>query len=121
MVNEIYELKNMILNDVMETAKSQGVNRIDDKKIDMIKDLAEAEKDCWKAQYYRRVTEAMESEKQGYGTSTRQGYGGGTGSSAQTVRQGYMGYSGVLDPIREALQKADPDSREKLRKELRSM
>lgn len=40
--------------------------------IDMIKDLAEAEKDCYKAVYYKTVTEAMEEESDGrYGYTKR--------------------------------------------------
>lgn len=32
--------------------------------IDMIKDLADAKKNCWKAMYYKSIVEAMEKEKE---------------------------------------------------------
>ena len=34
--------------------------------VEKIKDLAEAEKACWEAEYYRSVTEAMEDGQMGY-------------------------------------------------------
>lgn len=141
MVEKIYEIKNELLGRVSSDLRERGVDRIDVKEmgelIDMVKDLAEAEKDCWKADYYRKVSEAMEQDKQGYGSqgygqqgygsqgSSRMGYGAGTGSSAtvQPSRQGYSmgGYHEAIEPLREALRNANPDEREKIRKELRSM
>lgn len=128
MVEEIYELKNKILRHV--EGETSNMSRIDVKEvgelIDMVKDLAEAEKSCWEAQYYRRITEAMEQEKSGYGSaqgSSRSGYGAGTGSSATVQRQGYSmgGFHETIDPLRTAMQKANPDEREMLRKEIRSI
>lgn len=132
MVEKIYEIKNKILQRVEKD--SMNMDRVDVKElgelVDMVKDLAEAEDHCWQAQYYRKVTEAMEQGQQaGYGT------GGGTGSSAgygsggqggarqgyaSTARQGYgsMGHEEIIEPLRTAIQQANPDEREKLRNEV---
>ena len=77
MVDEICKLKNDLLGQARKELDERGPDRLDVNRmgmmIDMIKDLAEAEKDCWKAQYYRNlVTEAME-KKYGYG-ATRTSY-----------------------------------------------
>lgn len=44
------------------------------KVTDMIKDLAEAEKEYWEACYYKSIVEAMEEAKEGYGGSESMGY-----------------------------------------------
>lgn len=139
MVEKIYEIKNKILQRVEKD--SMNMDRIDVKElgelVDMVKDLAEAEDHCWQAQYYRKVTEAMEQGqqagygggtgssagygsggsgggRQGYSSMARQGYGGGGGS------QGYgsMGHEEFMEPLRMALQQAGPDERERLRNEV---
>ena len=114
MVEDIYALKNEILQQANKELKERGPERIDvarmGEMVDMVKDLAEAEKDCWKAQYYRNaVTEAMEN-KYGYttqmggpqGVTARQGYG------MQTARPGYsmmpMGHEDVIGEIENKYQ-----------------
>lgn len=82
MVETIYELKNMLLESMMEEAKERGVERLDKERVDMVKDLAEAEKSCWEAEYYRGVSEAMEQS----------GYPGGQGGSGGSGYAGGMGY-----------------------------
>lgn len=145
MVDRIYMLKNMILERIMKEVEERGIERVDGELVDMVKDLAEAEESCWKAEYYRKVSEAMEGSSGysggqgmsgysgGQGTSGysggqggRSGYGAGTGSSAgyggQTTAPGeYRGASGhtsVVDPLRMALQSANPDERQHLRNEI---
>ena len=112
----------------------------------MVKDLAEAEKSCWEAEYYRSVAEAMEGGS-GYGMNGNQtGYNGMSGahgsnrvgnsrSSAQNgsqsgyrdsmgryARRGYgMGYQEHIDALRMELQNADPQERERILNEIRSM
>ena len=137
MVENIYELKNKIIKQVeKETADMQ---RMDVKEVgelvDMVKDLAEAEKSCWEASYYRKVTESM-GQGSGYSGSSM---GGGTGSSAgygsqqggsmrqgygtQSMRQGYgtMGHTDLMEPLRMAIQQAGPDERERLRNEVKTI
>ena len=58
--------------------------QVNPESIDGIKDLAEAEKACWEAEYYRSVTEAMEDGQMGYvGAEYDDGMG---------YRRGGMGY-----------------------------
>lgn len=148
MVDKIYGIKNQLIQEAEKTIAERGIERLEGDKIDMIKDLAEAEKACWEAEYYRTVAEAMKEGKSGYpaqgGQSTmggqssggRSGYGAGTGSSAgypstgrmmvdyETMRHGYAmpsGHTEIMEPLRMALQSADPDEREHLRNEVRSM
>lgn len=67
MVDEIYSLKNRILAHIED--ETTNMNRIDVKEIgelvDMVKDLAEAEKYCWEATYYRSISQAMETYEAG--------------------------------------------------------
>jgi len=81
MVNKIYALKNEILGKVDEVIHERGVDRMDvdrvGKMIDMVHHLAESESNCWQAEYYRTVTNAMKEGKYGYNEmpTERQGYG----------------------------------------------
>lgn len=138
MVENIYELKNKILDHVeMET---MNMARIDVKEVgelvDMVKDLAEAEAMCWKAEYYKSVVESMkQGASQGYGQGGGQGYGqgGGTGSSAgygsgrsgyqRQGRQGYgqQGHQEAMEVLRTAIKTANPDERERIRNEVKSI
>jgi tRNA A37 N6-isopentenylltransferase MiaA len=82
MVEEIYKMKNELLQQAKKELAERGPERIDvnrmDKMIDMVKDLADAEKSCWEASYYRKVTEAMEGSAKQHEVvepqSMRQGY-----------------------------------------------
>ena len=81
MVEEIYDLKNQLLESMAKEIDERGIERLDKEKVDMVKDLAEAEKSCWEAEYYRSVTEAME---------------GGSGYDGQMgMRGNQMGYDGM--------------------------
>lgn len=127
MVEEIYALKNKILEHVEK--KTMNMDRIDVKEIgelvDMVKDLAEAEKECWEASYYRKVTEAMEEGKSGYtatggsggGGGSQSGGGGGGRSGYGSMRQGYgssggggsMGHSELIEKLGEEYDRMSPD------------
>lgn len=145
MVGEIYELKNKLLGQMAQEVQERGIERLDKEKVDMVKDLAEAEKNCWKAEYYRAVTEAMEGEagypmggnQMGYNgmSGSRQGSrSGGMGTGSQNgsrsgyrdsmgryARRGY-GMSGYpMDELRMQLNNADPQQREQMMQELRQM
>ena len=87
MVEKIKDIKDKILAQVEEDMHENG--SVDPQDIDNIKDLAQAEESCWKAEYYRSVSEAMEDDQMGYdggmgyargGQSGRGGYNqGGNG------------------------------------------
>ena len=82
MVTEIYKLKNQFITLINQHIADRGIDRIDVKEmgelVDMVKDLAEAEKECWEASYYRAITNAMEGSSESSPTG-RNGYGfGGT-------------------------------------------
>lgn len=145
MVEKIYKIKNQILEKIdSDIEKSGGIDKMNTaflgQMVDMVKDLAEAEEKCWKAQYYRQVSEAMKSSgSSGYmPEEARSGYGAGTGSSAGYGSMGQSGYSGMssggrqgygmagfgpdpLSQLRMKMQQASPQEKEHLAQELRSM
>ena len=126
MVEDIYTLKNEILQQAKKELKERGPERIDVNRmgeiIDMVKDLAEAEKSCWEASYYRKVTEAMEGPS-GYSTNSNPASGGGnmgyggsggrSGYSTQTARQGYgsMGHGDLIEKLSEEYRQLGPEER----------
>lgn len=95
MVEKIKDLKDDLLVQAEEDMHANG--RVDPETIDSIKDLAEAEKACWEAEYYRSVTEAMEDGQMGYddGMGYRGNRGGmgydrqGGSSQGRGYRRGY--------------------------------
>lgn len=151
MVEEIYDLKNQLLESIAKEIDERGIERLDKEKVDMVKDLSEAEKSCWEAEYYRSVTEAMESSgydgqmgmrgnQMGYdGMSGAQGSsrggsnrGGSQGSSrgrsgyrdsrGRYARRGYgSGYHEHIEALKMELQNADQQEREQIMNELRGM
>lgn len=80
MVEKIKDLKDELLMQAEQDMHDNGM--VDPQAIDNIKDLAEAEEKCWKAEYYRSVTEAMEDGKMGYDD----------GMGYQRGNRGNMGY-----------------------------
>lgn len=89
MVERIKDLKDELLMQAEQDMHENG--SVDHMMIDDIKDLAEAEKSCWEAEYYRTVTEAMEDGKAGYDDGmgyTRRG-GMGYDRQGRGYRRGY--------------------------------
>lgn len=152
MVERIKETKDQILERMEQTISERGIDRVDvnemGKLADIVKDLAEAEKACWEAEYYMSVTEAMDEygyddgmnyaqgggQGQQSGQGNRRGYGRGQGSrrgyrgrdsmGRYTSRRGYRrryGHDDMMQDIREMMQSADPQEREQLRQQLRQM
>ena len=137
MVEVISENKNKVLEYMSVVLDKYGKDKmaVDEvyKLADIIKDLAEAEKECWEAEYYRSVTEAM--ERSGYTPNTwgydategavhagRRGYNPTRDSMGRYSRRGYgMGYHEHMEDIRSQMQQASPDEREKMKRELRQM
>ena len=92
MVEAIKDTKDQLLDKMQQTIDEKGIERIDvsemGKLADQVKDLAEAEKACWEAEYYRAVTEAMEDGQMGYDDSM--------GNNMGYSRRG-RGYQGNYD------------------------
>lgn len=90
MVEKIADLKDQMLMRMEGEISERGIENADvntlGKIADQIKDLAEAEKACWEAEYYRSVTEAMEEGSMGYDDGMGYARGGQSGS------QGGYGY-----------------------------
>ena len=130
MVERIAEDKNKVLEYMGKSLQKYGPDKMDvaemDKLADIVKDLAEAEKACWEAEYYRSVTEAMESsgympEGMGYqGGQGRMGYNPNRDSMGRYSR-GRRGYHEGMDGLRADMQAASPEEREKMKRELRQM
>lgn len=147
MVDKIYEIKNQLLERIMRDISERGIERLDSSMVDMVKDLAEAEKSCWEAEYYRSVSEAMEGESGSSGFMGYNGSGGGGGGSRggssggsgggrsgwqnqygsgrnRGGRRGYDGMSYYHDPmesVRAYMRGANPQEQERVRAEMRSM
>lgn len=62
-LTDIHQMKENLVS-LMKAELAKGCHEVDTNEagevIDMIKDLAQVEKDCWKAEYYKTVTKAME-------------------------------------------------------------
>lgn len=140
MVENIYETKNWILGRVKKDIQENGIDRIDvaemGKLIDMVKDLAEAEKACWESDYYRSVTEAMDGSSgynmpgyNGRGNMGRSGwsnqYGSGPSRRGYSGNQmngyGASGYQDHVEALKMEMQNADPQERDRIMQELRGM
>lgn len=149
MVEKINEAKAKVLERMDTAIGTSGVERMDVSEMetlaDIVKDLAEAEKECWEAQYYMAVTHAMGGGS-GYSTGggATQGYmpepmGYDAMRTAYDGRSGYrdsmgryatrpagMGYDGMrygydMQGLREAMSTAAPEEREKMMREMRTM
>lgn len=148
MVEKIKDLKDEMLMQAEQDMHEGG--RVDPETIDGIKDLAEAEKACWEAEYYRSVTEAMEDGKagyddgmgyprggnqgsmrgyrRGYERESRRGYRGQSRDSQgrYMTRRGYRrmenyGHQDMMAEVRQMMETADPQEREQLKMQLRQM
>lgn len=117
MVEEIYALKNKILQHVeRETENMDRINVHETGElVDMIKDLAEAEEYCWEASYYKAVTEAMQG-KESKSVETR-------GYQPQSIRQEYMAtseYDDLIDKLAEEYRMKTPDEKAAMKTKLLS-
>lgn len=122
MVEKIKATKDKILEFMEKELTEYGGKRMDVKEMgelaDIVKDLAQAEESCWEAQYYRTVTEAMDSnQSSGYGMGSR-GYDMG-GARRGYGNTGSMGHnSDPFGAIRDMLATANPEMRAQIRNEL---
>ena len=140
MVHKIKQIKDQALKRMEDEINERGIERADVKQLgelaDIVKDLAEAEKACWEAEYYSSVTEAM-GNGQGYmpDGGSMGGYGNMGGSMGSASRQGYrdsrgryarrsgysMGYDDDIQSLRDEMRNASPEEREKMQRELRQL
>ena len=90
MVEKIASLKDEILMQAEQEMHDTG--QVNPESIDAVKDLAEAEKACWEAEYYRAVTEAMEDGQMGYDDGMGYDRGGRGGSGYAQGGRGTYGY-----------------------------
>lgn len=154
MENEIYEMKDQLVR-LAKQQLNRGIENVDTQEmgmvVDMIKDLAEAEKACYEAEYYMSVVDAMEeAEEERYGYDdgqSRQGYQEryypNEGGTDRMGRMGYknqygnwranpggrrkprrmrQGYSEEsIDNIKGIMESADPARREQLKKDLQQL
>lgn len=153
MIDKICKMKDKLC-EYAHQQMQQGLDRVDTREmgavIDMIKDLAEAEKSCMEADYYESVVEAMEEG------GDRYGYDGGGSSVGSRGRSGYrtespdgeggrMGYKNQygnwpanpanrrrrmrrrgyteesVENIRSMMEEADPARREQLKRDLQEL
>ena len=141
-MDEITQLKNKMLMHVYKVAEEHGPGQVDGEMVDMIKDLAEAE-------YYCRVTEAMDGQgagqmgyragyepmgyeptgyeqqamgyPMGYPQAQTMGYRDSMGRYASRRGYGSMGYADSVEGIRSMMNMASPEEKERMKAELRPM
>lgn len=132
MVELVKENKDRVLEYMRTLMDKYGKDKmaVDEvyKLADIVKDLAEAEKECWEAEYYRSVTEAMERSgytPEEYEPRMRRGYNPNRDSMGRYSRRGYDGTYGYdhepLEALRAKMGGASPEEREKMKRELRQM
>lgn len=150
MIDKICKMKDKLC-EYAHQQMQQGLDRVDTREmgavVDMIKDLAEAEKSCVEADYYESVVEAMEDGggrygydevgspggRSGYRTESPDGEGGRMGYRNQygnwpanpanrrrrMRRRGYTEES--VENIRSMMEEADPARREQLKHDLEEL
>lgn len=150
MIDKICKMKDKLC-EYAHQQMQQGLDRVDTREmgavIDMIKDLAEAEKSCVEADYYESVVEAMEDGggrygydeggspdgRSGYRVESSDGEGGRMGYRNQygnwpanpanrrrrMRRRGYTEES--VENIRSMMEEADPARREQLKHDLEEL
>lgn len=146
MVELIRSTKDAVLERLDKSISEKGADRMNVQEVgmlaDVVKDLAEAEKSCWEAEYYHSVTDAMHDGSMGYEDAMdrrdgmgyrdgqrgpRMGYRGQPrDSQGRYSRRGYRpmdgyGHDDVMMDVREMMDTADPQEREEIRRRLREM
>ena len=130
MVQRIAEEKNRILEYLGKSIDKYGPDKMNVEEIgklaDAVKDMAEAEKACWEAEYYQSVTEAMDSRgympEMDYGDGMMRGYRRRGYNPNRDSRGRYSrGYHEDMEAIRQSMGSASPEEREKMKRELRQM
>lgn len=145
-IKDLKETKEKLV-DALKGNLATGIENVDTKEAgevtDMIKDLAEAEKECWEAAYYESIVKAMkdDGEKMGYddwryasgrfapkGKGTYDGYTpdyptvySNMGYTDDT-RMNNRGYTGdPMDELAKLWQEADMDTKRRMKSALEEM
>lgn len=142
MVEEIKKTKDKVLRRLEQVIDEKGPERMNVQEVsmlaDVVKDLAVAEKSCREAEYYMSVTDAMYDGSMGYdssmgydgmgysdGSRNRQGYRGQPRDSMGRYRSGYRqeryGHDDMMQEVRQMIETAEPQERERLKMQLRQM
>lgn len=141
MTHKLYEIKEELIDNLTAQIKEKGLDRMSTTEtgqvIDMIKDLAQAEKYCWEACYYKSVVEAMDegSDYMGYGSATGSnapmvnGYGGrgsqmrggNQGSGYSSRMGGRSGYDPAVENIMQMIKDSEPHMRDQLFHDIEKM
>ena len=132
-MHKIQRMRDKLCDYVCEQME-RGLDKVDTQEmgmaIDMIKDLAEAEKCCNEAEYYDTVVDAMDGDdRYGYvmddDRSDRMGYRNSQGQYARKPSRRRMRRSGYSDEsvegLRRAIRDADPERRKLLMKDLEDL
>ena len=149
MIDKICKMKDKLC-EYAHQQMQQGLDRVDTREmgavIDMIKDLAEAERSCMEADYYDSVVEAMEEGgdrygydggvsrgRSGYRVESPDGEGGRMGYKNQygnwpanpanrrrrMRRRGYSEES--VENLRQMMEEADPERKRQLKQDLEEL
>ena len=147
MVEMIRQTKDTVLERLDKAINEKGADRMNVQEVgmlaDIVKDLAEAEKSCWEAEYYMTVTVAMEEGSMGYedGMGYSGGQGGRGGSRDYGYRRGYRGqprdsmgrytsrgysrgrygHDDIMQSVKDMMMSADPQEKEQMKQKLRQM
>lgn len=128
MVEKIKAIKDKTLSFMERELTKYGNDRMDVKQMgelaDIVKDLAEAEKSCWEAEYYRTVSEAMEGSQSmatGYQQPTSRMSYGATGERRGYGGEGMMRQSDPVSMIRDMMMTASPETQARIRGDLSSI
>lgn len=93
MVHKICKMMDKLC-DYASQQMERGLDNVDTREmgmvVDMIKDLAEAEKACLEAEYYDTVIDAMDSGSDRYGYTGQGGSGDGRSGNRSGYRDPYM-------------------------------
>lgn len=104
-MREIADTKERLMTELHAKVAS-GLKSCDVKEagevVDMIKDLADAEKNCWEACYYETVVKAMEEKTEDWDEGEMMGYNPNRSSrtgryTSRASRSGRMGYRPMVD------------------------
>lgn len=148
-MERIARLKDRLIDEAERLSESNARPQDMAMVVDMIKDLAEAEKECMEALYYEEIVDAMEGgeERYGYddsgmnaanrgttrstvynppaGHNGRMGYRDSKGrysTRANRADRGRSGYSEEsIENVRIMMEDADPARREQLKRDLENM
>lgn len=148
MVDKIYQAKAKVLERIDRSIAERGTDRMDIQEMgmlaDIVKDLSEAEKACWEAEYYKSISQAMASGA-GYTPMSSgrvqpaMGYDAGRMAAGGYMPDGPSGYRDAMgryatrpgydagrhgydmQGLRDAMASAPAEERAQLERELRQM